>query len=102
MKFYKLIKNNDFIGISTSNSLKKYNSGSGLFLSASYIDAEFISVNYKLYRDTWMQPVPDVEVTYETVHIIEITEEEYMQLVEINTQQVEVRQLAIQEFIPQE
>lgn len=78
MKYYKIIQNNNFIGVACSNDFKRYQLRHNCYVSTTETYGEFISYNGKLYRSTWMPPVPnESSASYEQAIIIEITEEEY-------------------------
>ncbi len=97
MIFYKLIgSDHSYIGVASSIDFVRYNRISGYFLTAGEVDGQFINVYAHLYRDTWMCMLPDnFNIAYEQVQVIEITEEEYTTLhnLELQAQQDE-------EFIP--
>lgn len=78
MKYYKIIQDNNFIGVACSNDFKRYQLRHNCYVSATEAYGEFIGYNGKLYRSTWMPPVPnESSASYEQAIIIEITEEEY-------------------------
>jgi len=77
MKYYKLLTTLDFIGIASSSEFKRINPINGWLLTSDENQGQFISINNKLYRDFWMQPISDVNLSYENVNVREITQEEY-------------------------
>lgn len=78
MKYYKLIKNHTFIGVSTSMNFIRYQKRNHLYVSANETTGEFIECNGCLYHSSWMPPVPnEAKHPFEQAVIIEITEEEY-------------------------
>lgn len=78
MKYYKIIKDNTFIGVVTSDNFVRYQQKHGVFISTTERRGEFIEYNNKLYRGTWMTPSSsNTEGLYEIADIIEITEEKY-------------------------
>ena len=77
MKYYKLLTALDFIGIASSSEFKRINPINGWLLTSDENQGQFISINNKLYRDFWMQPISDVSLSYENVNVREITQEEY-------------------------
>ena len=80
MKYYKIIKDNIYIDIASSENFREYNEVSQLFLLSNEKEGQFIRVENKLYRDAWMMPLPSKQFNYIEAEIIEISEEEYLQL----------------------
>lgn len=76
MKYYKLIKENQIIGVINSNDFVIYSPITDCFLGATDLNGEYACYNNKLYRSTWMSPIVQM-VKYEEVLIIGITKEEY-------------------------
>lgn len=76
MKYYKIINNNEFIGVVTSRDFIKYSPRANCFLCADEVRGEYINLNAVLYRSTWMAPIVHAE-PYVSAIITEITEEEY-------------------------
>lgn len=76
MKYYKLIKENQIIGVINSNDFVVYSPITDCFLGATDLNGEYACYNNKLYRSTWMSPIVQM-VKYEEVLIIGITKEEY-------------------------
>lgn len=78
MKYYKIIKDNNFIGVACSTDFVRYQKRNHCLVSAEETNGEFIECNGQLYRSTWMSPVPNEFVrSFEQAIIIEIDEEEY-------------------------
>lgn len=78
MKYYKIIKNNSFIGVVCSTDFVRYQQRNHCLVSADEVSGEFVECNGQLYRSTWMPPVPNgFSRTYEQVIIIDINENEY-------------------------
>ena len=78
MKYYKIIKDNNFIGIASSTNIVRYQQRNHCFVSATEADGEFIECNGQLYHSGWLRPVPNnFPYPFEQVIIVEITEEEY-------------------------
>lgn len=77
MKYYKIIKDKDFIGVITSENFRKYNPISTLMLASDENNGEYVRFNNVLYRDYWMYPIYNELFDFEIVSIIEITKEEY-------------------------
>lgn len=94
MTYYKVIKDNEFIGIGTSYELRKYQTKHGILLVADDDTAQYIYINGILYRDNWFKVVTTDTIQYENADIVVISYEEYQQLfdainkgeeIEINT-----------------
>ena len=83
MKYYKLLSNNEFIGIVTSKDFIEANPNTGWLLTSNENKGQFVSYKNVLYRDYWMQPINGINVNYTIVNIVEISEEEYNQIKEI-------------------
>lgn len=77
MTYYKLINNNELIGIATSYDLRKYQKKHNIILTSNEQFAQYIQYNNKLYRDSWFAPIITDTIEYETVCIVSISEEEF-------------------------
>ena len=77
MKYYKIIKDDQFIGVISSNNFvrnqKKYNFLENVDESLG----QFANYCGTLYRDSWMQPLPLIEYNYLEGTVIEIPENVY-------------------------
>lgn len=82
MTYYKIIKNNEFIGIGTSYELRKYQQKHNILLVADDNTAQYIQVKDKLYRDDWFKLLNTNSIEYEIANISVISEDEYKQLLE--------------------
>ena len=82
MTYYKVIKDNEFVGIGTSYELRKYQLKHGILLVADDNTAQYIQINDKLYRDNWFKVLTTNTIEYETASISVIDESEYQQLFE--------------------
>lgn len=82
MTYYKVIKDNEFIGIGTSYELRKYQLKHGILLVADDDTAQYIDINGILYRDSWLKVLTTDTIQYENANIVVISEEEYQQLFE--------------------
>ena len=76
MKYYKILNNNEFIGVATSNEFIKYSPIAKCFLRSNDNEGEYIELDGILYRTEWMRPIVKLE-PYVSAMIIEIDEEEY-------------------------
>ena len=77
MKYYKLLTEHELIGVVNSSDFARVNPNNGWLLTSDENLGQFVSYQNQLYRDFWMQPIPNNTLNYNTVNIIEITEEEY-------------------------
>ena len=83
MNYYKILNNGAFIGVANSNNFARVNPTNGWLLTSDEILGQFISLNEKLYRDYWMQPIPNInQYNYIEASIQQITEEEYNAFIE--------------------
>lgn len=82
MTYYKVIKDNEFIGIGTSYELRKYQLKHNILLVADDDTAQYIDINGILYRDSWFKVLTTDTIQYENADIVVISEEEYQQLFE--------------------
>lgn len=82
MTYYKVIKDNEFVGIGTSYELRKYQLKHGILLVADDNTAQYIQINDRLYRDNWFKILTTDTIEYETASISVIEESEYQQLFE--------------------
>ena len=77
MKYYKLLTTEEFIGVVNSKDFVRINTNNGWLLTSNEILGQFVSYKNTLYRDYWMQPIPNNIQSYTNVSIQEITLEEY-------------------------
>ena len=95
MKYYKIIQNNNFIGVVNSSDFIHYQPYDHVFDSGNESNGEFIEYQGKLYRDSWMVPTPnDIDKSFEQAVIIEIDEETYLQFQEAieNNEEIEIEE----------
>lgn len=89
MTYYKIIKNNTFIGVADSNALLRYQTKHRIMVSCDVQDAQYIICKDGLYHAEWMSPEnSDKRGTYETADIIEITKDEYDTLYEVEEYEI--------------
>ena len=84
MKFYKLIQDTSFIGIASSENFREYNEDSGYLLMSNEVNGQFVELHSQLYRDTWMALLPQKQFSFQEVRIIEITEQEFMEILALD------------------
>lgn len=102
MKYFKLIKDNVFIGVANSMQLLRYQTKHRINLWCDIDEAQYIMCNDSIYRAEWMCPESsDTRGKYETVDVIEISEDEYKSLLETESFEIEMpAPEEIQEEIP--
>ena len=76
MKYYKIIMNNSFIGITNSGSFIRESETNHRLFYADELCGQYMEYNRTLYRDYWMIPTISNR-KYLQANITEITEEEY-------------------------
>ena len=82
MTYYKVIKDNEFIGIGTSYDLRVYQPKHDILLVADEDVAQYIQIKDQLYRDDWFKLLNTNSIEYEIANISVISEDEYKQLLE--------------------
>ena len=78
--YYKLLKQDKFIGIGTSYNLRKFQLKHRILLLSDENNAQYIQVNDNFYRDDWFCPLTTDSIPYEKAKVISIDEEEYNKL----------------------
>lgn len=76
MKFYKLVQDNQIIGVVNSGNFFKFSPITNCFLRSNESEGEYISYNGNLYRSTWMLPSAEPKEHIEVL-VLEISQEEY-------------------------
>ena len=76
MKYYKIIYDNQIIGVVSSKNFVQYIPVAECFARCDETKGEYISYSGTFYRDVWMNPT---KIDYEFIeaHIVGITKEEY-------------------------
>lgn len=77
MKYYKIIKDDSFIGIVYSGQFVAQGNNINKLFYANETTGQFVNLNGTLYRDYWMVAVESSPYPFIIANIIEITEEEY-------------------------
>lgn len=78
MKYYKIYTDDIFIGIVCSTDYVTYQPQNEMLTRSNEEVGQFVDYNQKLYRDTWMKPLPNERsYEYQSAIISPITEEEY-------------------------
>ena len=76
MYYYKVIKDDKFIGIGTSQNLRKYQRKHKILLVCDEKEVQYIQIEDKIYHDKWMIP-ETIKGLHESANVIEINKEEY-------------------------
>ena len=80
-EWFKVIQDGELIGTVTNLSFAKYIPETGRLLICDAIDGQYLVLNDRFYRDSWMLPVnKDADVEFETATILSIPEKEYVLL----------------------
>lgn len=77
MKYYKVLKNSEYIGVGSSYDLRKYQKKHNIIIIADEEHAQFIQIDENFYRDSWMCKLDDEFDGYEIAQVVEIDGEEY-------------------------
>ena len=78
MKYYKIIKDNTFVGIITSNNFIRYQNANRMLMGANEETGDLVDYNNHLYRALWMKPMnSNINQHFEIADITEISQEEY-------------------------
>lgn len=103
MKYYKIIIDDKIVGAVSSTNFIKYSPITESFLRSNENNGEFVNWKSKIYRDTWMQPVP-FTIDFIQALILNITEEEYNILSEafITNDEIEYEREEQEEYIEPE
>lgn len=80
MKFYKIIKEDNFIGIGTSFDLRRFQLKHKIILICDEAKCQYIQNNDELYHALWMHPINNSVTSYSLADVIEINEDEYISL----------------------
>ena len=87
MKYYKIIKNKEFIGVGTTLNLRRFQKKHEIILICDETQVQYIQLDDVLYRANWMWPETTNGVQYESADVIRIEKDEYdllLQAVETN------------------
>lgn len=75
--YYKIINNNNIVGVATSINFRKYQKKHGVILFSNENDAEYIESNNVLYHDDWLKALQTYDINYISAQIIQIDINEY-------------------------
>ena len=77
MKYFKIITDDQIVGVITSSNFRYINPTNGWLLTSNENLGQLVSYKNKLYRDYWMQPITINIYSYIVAQVQEITLEEY-------------------------
>jgi hypothetical protein len=77
MKYYKIIKNKEFIGVGTTLNLRRFQKKHQIILICDETQVQYIQLGDVLYRANWMWPETTDSVKYEIADVIRIEKDEY-------------------------
>ena len=77
MKYYKIIKNKEFIGVGTTLNLRRFQKKHEIILICDETQVQYIRFGDVLYRANWMWPETTDSVKYEVADVIRIEKDEY-------------------------
>ena len=78
MKFFKIIKDKEFIGVGTTRDMRRFQKKHNVFLVCDENDAQYIQCGEVLYHAPWMEAVDGAPMVAD---VIRIEEDEYNCLV---------------------
>lgn len=76
MKYYKIIDNNQIIGVVSSKAFVQYIPVAECFARCNETKGEYISYSNHLYRDNWMSPTK-ANIEFIQAYIVNINKDEY-------------------------
>ena len=77
MKYYKIIKDKEFIGVGTTLNLRRFQTKHQIMLICNETQVQYIQLGDVLYRANWMWPENTDSVKYEIADVIRIEKDEY-------------------------
>lgn len=77
MKYYKIIKNKEFIGVGTTLNLRRFQTKHQIVLICDETQVQYIWLDGIFYRADWMWPEVTDSVKYEIADVIRIEKDEY-------------------------
>ena len=77
MNYYKLIYNNEFIGVATQYDFRAYQKKHNVILSCNESNSQYVQVDNALYHAGWMNPITTDSIKYYVADVISIDEDEY-------------------------
>jgi hypothetical protein len=77
MKYYKIIKNKEFIGVGTTLNLCRFQTKHQIILICDETQVQYIWLDGTFYRADWMWPKNTDSIKYEIADVIRIEKDEY-------------------------
>ena len=77
MKYYKIIKDKEFIGVGTTLNLRRFQTKHQIMLICNESQVQYIQLDDTLYRANWMWPENTDSIKYEIADVIRIEKDEY-------------------------
>ena len=77
MKYYKIIKNKEFIGVGTTLNLRRFQTKHKIILMCDEAQVQYIQLDDVFYRADWMWPENTDSIKYEIADVIRIEKDEY-------------------------
>lgn len=102
MKYYKIIKDKEFIGVGTTLNLRRFQNKHQIILICDETQVQYIQLDDILYRANWMWPETTNTIKYEVADVIRIEKDEYdllLQAVETN-EEIAVEEEPVAEVEP--
>lgn len=102
MKYYKIIKNKEFIGVGTTLNLRRFQTKHQIILICDETQVQYIQLGDVLYRANWMWPEAADSVKYEIADVIRIEKDEYdllLKAVETN-EEITIEEEPVVEAVP--
>lgn len=102
MKYYKVIKDKEFIGVGTTLNLRRFQQKHQIILICNETQVQYIQLGDVLYRANWMWPETTDSVKYEIADVIRIEKDEYdllLQAVETN-EAIVIEEKPVVEIVP--
>lgn len=86
MKYYKIKENENIIGVINSDNFRILQPRHNFLMISNEEKGQFVEYQDKLYRDTWMTPPTNNSSNYQLAEIVEISEEDYEEYMELISQ----------------
>lgn len=77
MNYYKLIDGTNFLGIVTSQDMRRFQKKHNIILVCDESEVQYIQLGEIFYRDNWMLPVDNNDVQFQNIQIVQIDKDEY-------------------------
>lgn len=94
MNYYKLINGTNFVGIATQYNFCQFQHKHNIVLACDEERAQYVQCGDLFYRADWMVPITTDKISYETVEVVKIDEDEYNILLDAveNGKEIELEQ----------